>query len=122
MFGKIHASDEDGFTLIELMIVIAIIGVLAAIAIPNFQTYRQRGFNAASNSDLENAYIATQAYYSDYKDGTVSLAVLNAYGYVQTTGVALDIVSGTRSALQITAAHSSGSKTYTIDSTGHISK
>jgi len=122
MLGKIRGSDEKGFTLIELMIVIAIIGVLAAIAIPNFITYRQRAYDAASNSDIENTYIAAQAYFSDYKDGNVSLAILNAYGYVQTKGVALDVVSGSRNALQMTAAHSSGSKTFTLDSTGHITK
>jgi prepilin-type N-terminal cleavage/methylation domain-containing protein len=44
---------EKGFTLIELMIVIAIIGILVAIALPQFAAYRNRGFNATRESDLK---------------------------------------------------------------------
>jgi type IV pilus assembly protein PilA len=47
-------TNRKGFSLIELMIVVAIISILATIAIPQFTAYRIRGFNASALSDLKN--------------------------------------------------------------------
>ena len=57
-------SNKEGFTLIELMIVIAIIGILAAIAIPNFIAYRNKAFCSAAESDAHAIAAALADYFA----------------------------------------------------------
>ena len=58
-------KDEDGFTLIELMVVVLIIAILIAIAIPTFLGLRSRAQNRSAQSDLRNAMTAAKAFYTD---------------------------------------------------------
>ena len=58
-------KNNKGFTLVELMIVVAIIGILAAIAIPQFSAYRAKAFNSAAQSDLKNFKTAMEASLAD---------------------------------------------------------
>jgi type IV pilus assembly protein PilA len=68
MLTKIRRKlNKKGFTLIELMIVIAIIGILAAIAIPQFAAYRAKSYNSAAQSDLRNCLTVLEAYYADFQ-------------------------------------------------------
>ena len=57
-------ANEKGFTLIELMIVIAIIGILAAIAIPNFITYRNKAYCSGAESDAQAIAAGLADYFS----------------------------------------------------------
>ncbi len=57
--------EAKGFTLVELLVVVAIIGILAAIAIPQFSQYRKKAYDSTAKSDLRNLISAEEAYYAD---------------------------------------------------------
>ncbi|MFH1148754.1 MAG: prepilin-type N-terminal cleavage/methylation domain-containing protein [Pseudomonadota bacterium] len=116
-------ADRKGFTLIELMIVVAIIGILAAVAFPQVQVYKQKGYAAAVKNDLKNAYSAAQCYFSDNPNGTAAAALLEQYGYKKSDDCGTVTISSGASAtlsLTVTASSDPGIKG-TIDNQGVIS-
>ncbi len=57
---------QDGFTLVELMVVVAIIGLLSAVAVPNFKKYQAKAKMSEGKLQLSALYTAESAFYSDY--------------------------------------------------------
>jgi type IV pilus assembly protein PilA len=98
------------------MIVIAIIGILAAIAIPQFAAYRQRSYNSASGADLRNATTAQEAYFVDNQEYTAAIANLAGatYGLYTSQNVVLSVVAATTSGYNMTSYHNKGNVTWTI--------
>jgi len=97
-------NKKEGFTLVELLIVVAIIGILAAIAIPQFAQYRAKAYCSAAKSDLANYAIAQEAYFTD--GNQYSTAVDSALpGFKPTQKVTLDGLSTAIAGFTLTATH-----------------
>src|SRR6266849_8454536 len=61
----LERSKPRGFTLIELMIVVAIIGILAALAIPNFIRFQARSKQGEAKSNLKSMFTAERSFYQE---------------------------------------------------------
>ena len=118
MIALTNKKYEKGFTLIELMIVIAIIGILAAIAIPQFSAYRTRAFNSSALADLRNAMGAQEVYYVNHQAYANSANnLIGTYGLTFSQNVSLTLI-GSSTGYTVISYHSSGDRTYTIRGPG----
>ena len=117
-------KNKKGFTLIELMIVIAIIGIISAIAVPNYLSYRISSANATAKADARSFYNLALAQAADL--GAFDVAGGWPIGYslnsdISITGFFRVMSFGTiYSALKFT--HDTGNITYKIENDGSITE
>ena len=98
---------EQGFTLIELMIVVAIIAIIAAIAIPSLLNARKAGNEASAISSLRTLTTVNEQYRTRFQQYSTSLANLSAATYIDSV-----LGSGTKSGYTFTFA--GGTNTWTV--------
>ena len=121
MTNKIRA--KKGFTLIELMIVVAIIGILAAIAIPNFLTYQAKAKQSEAKNNLSAIFLAEVSYFGEHdvycttfgQTGWVSGGITRYEYFLSATETA-----GSVSGLPMPAGVAVATKSFTIGATGNI--
>ncbi len=91
-----------GFTLVELLMVIVILGILVTILVPRFASTRDKAFVTAMKSDLRNLATAQESYYYDNSAYAPSLGLL--ISYTQTAGVSVVVNQATQGGWSATAS------------------
>ena len=125
MLSKLdRKKNANGFSFLELLIIIIIIGILAAIATPQLKHYKQLRYDRESKDNLEKLYQACEKFWADDLNTQCSIDIAKeaTNGYIQSSNVVMTIPSGrgTKTDFQAMAKHSSSDKTYTIDEKGNI--
>ena len=104
--------------MLELLVVVAVVGILSAIAIQQYSLHRARAIDASMRSDLKNAAMAMESYYGEFLEYPTTNASILMVGYRNTTGVSLTINVTSPSSFTLTAARDHGSQpSFTYDST-----
>jgi prepilin-type N-terminal cleavage/methylation domain-containing protein len=97
-----RTTEKSGFTLIELLMVVVIIGLLASIAIPKFQSVRERAYLASLRADLHNLATQQDIYYNDSYSYTTDFASL---GFDNSDGVIITVTEANNLGWGASATH-----------------
>jgi len=121
-----HSTHKTakGFTLIELVIAVAIIGILASVAIPQFNQYKIRGYDAHSKQALKDMHLLCNAYWldTDALQGCDLPKIKEAtYGFNQNADVVATLPPSPLDNFCASAKHNSSPNTFSIDSASLIS-
>jgi len=103
LVSRLRLRAEGGFTLLELLVVVAIIGILAAIAMPQISSYRRRGYDADAKASVKNASTAQEAYFVDKYTYAAALSDLKAKGFRQSPNIGMADPAATATDFVITA-------------------
>lgn len=116
-----HQGGVNTAVVIVVAIWFILIGaIIAAIAIPQFNSFKTKSACATAKADLRNAYIASQAYFFDRPKGKINnVDDLKGHGFEKPDNVLVNI-SGTANSLFISANHPTCDKTFFVDSGGKI--
>jgi type IV pilus assembly protein PilA len=95
-------SRRRGFTLIELMIVVMIVGLIAAIAIPRYTTVKQKANVATMQTALKNLGQAEETFFAEHGEYTANLDSLN---FAPTADMTLTVVEATNTGWSATITH-----------------